>query len=99
MTTKSGRVWVVAAVLVAAAFVSSSHLRGDDTKKKPLSLPPDNVKVAGAKGANDAEVLLAQSKFDQGGILSYQTTKGDRLFAWQLKPDLGNPLARPRDYL
>ena len=81
----SRRLWTVAAFLAAVAVVSSAHLRGDNAHNNQPGklLPPDSKKSAPQQPAGDADDGLAQSKFEQGGIMSYQTTKGERLFAWQ----------------
>src|SRR5262249_51810949 len=45
------------------------------------------------------EKELAASKFDKGGVITYQTLKGEHLFALQLKPQLPAVPVRKRDYL
>jgi tetratricopeptide (TPR) repeat protein len=86
----------VATLLAAAAAVTSAQLRGDGTRTDPL---PGGLRVGGAASAPAADTGSAPSRFEQGGVLTYQTLQGERLFAWQLQPDLGPAAARPRDYL
>jgi tetratricopeptide (TPR) repeat protein len=99
--TKSFRLGAIAVLLAAAAIVSSSHLRGQtgQAKKGSQLLPPDASRPAGIQAGRDTEKALAQSKFDLGGVVTYQPLEGDRLFAWQFKPDLGKGTGRPRDTL
>jgi tetratricopeptide (TPR) repeat protein len=95
--TNSIRLWAVAGFLAGAAVITSSTLRSDADGKN--GLPDDGRGPAAKQAADDAEAALIKSKFDQGGVLTYQPLQGEQLFAWQLKPDLGQPVPRPRDLL
>ena len=94
--TRSCRLWAVAGLLAAAAFISSST---GAKKATSAFFPADGGQPGDVKPADDVDSALAKSKFADGGIQAYQPLQGERLFAWQLKPDLGQPVARPRDIL
>src|SRR5437899_2617393 len=99
--TKARRLLAVAAVLAAAAYVSSSPSWGepaDHNDRTPL-LPPDGNRPAAARATEDAEAALMRSKLDRAAVVVYQPTAGDTLFALQLKPTLDAAKPRPRDYL
>jgi hypothetical protein len=51
------------------------------------------------KDDEDFSEDLATNKFAKAGLLSYQTTGGETLFALQVKPDLKPIPAKPRDYM
>src|SRR6516165_5180808 len=96
--TSSSRLWAVAAFLAAAALISSSSTRGD-TKKFGPSLPEDGSRPAGKVASAERDTAAVPSRFDAGGIQTYKPLQGEQLFAWQIKPDLGKGVERPRDIL
>src|SRR5947209_4995590 len=101
--TKARRLLAVAAVLAAAAVVSSSPSWGDPGERKDRGrlLPERKGPLAGAAAAvaPDAEAALVASKCAQGVPLTYQTADGETLFALQVQPALEAARPRPRDYL
>src|SRR5437588_12850710 len=95
--TKVWRLLVVSAVLGLTASFSFSHVRGEAGNKVP-----ERVIATGSQSADTPDRLaedLAQSKFANGGVVTYRTSKGDTLFALAVKPRLDAVPARPRDYL
>src|SRR5436305_1710569 len=99
--TSRRRLGVAVAGVAVAAVLSSSYLFGDPEipKKGKLALPPDDRRPAPAAADTDPEAAFAKSRFAQGGMLTYETLKGEPYFALQarIKPD---PVARrPRDYV
>ena len=100
--TRSIRLGAIGMVLAAAAAITSSHLWGDPGQAKkngqPL-LPSDSNQTASNQASRDSENALAQSKFAIGGVVTYQPLEGEQLFAWQVKPNLGKAVGRPRDTL
>jgi hypothetical protein len=94
---------MVLAGLAGIAMLSSSQSWGDNTKKlERANLPTDIVQPRNAEqkpvGA-DAEKALAQSKFAEASLLTYQPVAGDPYFALQVKPSLSAGPRRPRDIL
>ncbi|QDU23987.1 VWA domain-containing protein [Urbifossiella limnaea] len=90
------RLRVVPALLaVAAASVSiGTSLFGDfrgGTAKTAVPVENPNARPV----AED----LAVTKFTNLPALTYKSTTGDTLFAWQVKPELAAAPARPRDIL
>src|SRR2546423_1066293 len=97
--TNARRLWAVAAVLAAAAFITSSTLGGDTGGKKGSLFPQDGSRPAAQQPAQESDAGPAQSRFATGGIQTYQPLQGEQLFAWQIKPELGPGVDRPRDLL
>src|SRR4051794_35693774 len=98
--TRVRRLMAVLAGLGLLAVVCSGNSWGDDPKKNDGAklLPKETVQKAEQKPA-DAEAVLAQSKFAEAPLLTYQPVQGDPYFALQLKPSLAAVPRRPRDYL
>jgi hypothetical protein len=93
--TKSRRLLVIVAGLAVVAVIASSRLQseGQNSKARPVVRP-----VAPAEERN-VDRKPAGSRFDNGGVITYQTLKGENLFALQLKPQLAPVPVRKRDYL
>lgn len=89
-----GRLFVLLAVLGAAAIVSSAHLLGAVGKNNnPIIVQPQAPQLQQADEAN-----LARSKFEQAGVLTYKPADGEFYFALQLRVQLPIPTTpRPRD--
>jgi hypothetical protein len=99
--TRVRRLLAVAALLAVSAVLTSSRSWGDpgDRKDRARLLPDAAARPAAAAAPADAEAALALAKFARGGVVTYQTTDGDTLFAAQVKPALEPVKPRPRDYL
>src|SRR5438034_740921 len=95
--TNVRRLLAVAAGLAVAAFLSS-RLWGEPANGKAGKsiLPGDGNRPAAAA---DPEAALAQSRFAQGGVLTYRPVEGANYFALQLQPKLDPVPRRPRDVL
>src|SRR6266545_155416 len=97
--TNVRRLVAVAAGLAVVDFLSSrSWGEPQSGKVRNSTLPGDGSRPAAGQAA-DPEAALAQSKFEQGGVLSYKPLEGDNYFALQLQPKLDPAPRRPRDYL
>src|SRR5438045_1594871 len=96
--TNVRRLLAVAAALAVAAILSSRTWGEPTGQVRKSILPGDGGRPAADKGA-DPESALAQSKFEQGGVLTYRPVEGDAYFALQLKPALAPAPRRPRDYV
>jgi len=77
---------------VAVAIAIGTGLFGDVRKSVAPSTPtrPDTT------GFTEN---LAQTRFSQLATVTYKLRNGETLFAWQIKPTLEAPPARPRDVL
>src|SRR5271163_3557852 len=97
--TNVRRLLAVASGLAVTA-VLTAQLWGEpnDGQVRKSVLPGDGNRPAAGKGV-DPESALAQSKFEQGGVLTYKPAEGDPYFALQLQPKLDPIPRRPRDYL
>jgi hypothetical protein len=94
------RLKAVGVTLALAAIVTNSHVWGESAKKAPeKKRSSSTAKVSPEKGDYDIAEDLANTKFAKAAVLSYRTTKGETLFALQLKPKLDPVPERPRDYL
>jgi len=91
--TKQRRLLASVAGLAMVAAVSLSRSQGEPGQKGPAVRPVVPVEE------RNLEKELAGSKFDRGGVITYQTLKGENLFALQLKPQLPAAPIRKRDYL
>ena len=66
--TKTRRLLAVVAVLAMAAIITSSRSRGEPGQKAgPVVRPVVTIQE------RNVEKELADSKFDQGGVLTYRT--------------------------
>ena len=91
---RSRKTLAIAAALVVMAVICSARSRGEpDQKDGPV------VRPVAAAPERQADQNVAASKFDQGGIITYKTLKGETLFALQVKPQLPAVPVRKRDYL
>ncbi len=91
---RSRKTLAIAAALVVMALICSARSRGEpDQKDGPV------VRPVAAAPERQADQDVAASKFDQGGIITYKTLKGETLFALQVKPQLPAVPVRKRDYL
>src|SRR4051812_1867933 len=90
--TKMRRLVAVLSVFVVAALVCLTRSQGEPGKPNagPLvrPMPPRE---------RQAEKELTGSKFEQGGVITYTTLKGENLFALQVKPQLPPAPVRKRD--
>src|SRR5579864_8233183 len=93
--TKARRLVAVVAGLAVTAFVSSSFILGEPAAEKVV---PQKAKGQLAKAVDEAEAL-AKSRFEDKDTFTYETLKGERYFALQVKPKLDTVKARPRDIL
>src|SRR5262249_14130544 len=89
----------VAGILTAAAFITSSNFRGAAGHFTGGLFPQDGSRPAPQKAAIETHAGPAQSRFAVGGIQTDQPLQGEQLFAWQIKPHLGQGVERPRDLL
>src|SRR5436305_2103326 len=89
--TKMRRLLAIAAGIAVIAVIASSQLQGQSGGKTAPVIRP----VVPAD--RNVERELADSKFAKGGILTYETLKGETLFAYQLKPQLPTTPRRKRD--
>jgi hypothetical protein len=97
--TDFSRLRSVGAFLALAAVLTSTHVWGDAAKRTTDSFRSSTGQITPEKGDRSLTDDLALSKFSQGGMVTYQTTTGDTLFALQIKPKLEAGPARPRDFL
>src|SRR5262245_33131407 len=74
--TKARRLFVVGALLAAAAIVSSSWTMGEPAAEKKGGRAP-RVKAPAKAVDEDAEKALAASRFESGGAISYEPLKGE----------------------
>jgi len=90
------RLRVLPALLaVAAASVSVGTSLFGDFRSGPAPSPA----TVGTPDARSVAEDLAVTKFTKLPALTYKSTTGDTLFAWQVKPELAAAPARPRDVL
>jgi hypothetical protein len=97
--TKVRRLAAIASGLALAAFVSTTQLWGDppSTKDRGSPLPGGQTRLKVEPPKDDYAHIRA--KFERGGMLTYQSQKGDLYFSWQLKPAAETAPARPRDLI
>jgi tetratricopeptide (TPR) repeat protein len=94
-------IWAAAGLVLVGLF--SAYLWGEVRRERGgrLDLPPDEQELR--KEAAEAEEAFAKSRFAQQEVLTYQTLKGERYFALQVKPRLdkadARTASRPRDLL
>ncbi len=91
--TKTRRLLAVAVGIVVVVAIASSRLQGQPGGKAGPIIRPVNV------ADRNLERELADSKFEKGGVVTYETLQGEVLFAYQLKPQLPNVPVRKRDYV
>ncbi len=94
--TRARRILAITGLLALVAIVSSSRSHGEpgqNPKPGPVVRPVVPI------GERNVEKELAGSKFEQGGVITYRTLKGENLFALQLKPQMAPVPVRKRDYL
>jgi tetratricopeptide (TPR) repeat protein len=91
------RLKVAGVLLALAAVLSTSHVWGDSSRKKSNPKRQHSAKALSEDDGFSED--LADSKFAGRSVVTYQTTRGETLFAFQLKPRLEPAPATPRDYL
>src|SRR5437868_3266791 len=96
--TSVRRLLAVASGLAVTAVLSSQLWGEPGGGQVRKSVLPGDGSRAADKGA-DPEAALARSKFDQGGVLTYQPVEGDWYFAENLQPNLDPVPRRPRDFV
>jgi tetratricopeptide (TPR) repeat protein len=91
------RLRLLPAVLGVSATLAAvgTTLFGDS---RPGAKPPAAAETARPEGGRFVDEL-AVTKFSKLPVLTYRSQGGDALFAWQLKPTVAAPAARPRDVL
>ena len=91
------RLRLLPAVLGVTATLAAvgATLFGDS---RPGAKPPSVVDTARPEGGRFVDEL-AVTKFSKLPVLTYRPQNGDALFAWQMKPTVPAPAARPRDVL
>lgn len=91
------RLRLLPAVLGVSATLAAvgTTLFGDS---RPGAKPPAAVETARPEGGRFVDEL-AVTKFSKLPVLTYRPQNGDALFAWQMKPTVPAPAARPRDVL
>lgn len=94
------RLKAVGAVLALAAVVTSTHVWGEPSDRTLKDFRSTSGQITPSnKPERDLVEDLTQSRFSDAPMLTYKTTAGDSLFAWQVKPTLPTAAPRPRDVL
>jgi hypothetical protein len=91
------RLRLLPAVLGVSATLAAvgTTLFGDSRPGAKAPTPIETVRPEGGRFIDE----LAVTKFSKQPVLTYRPQGGDALFAWQLKPTVAAPAARPRDVL
>jgi tetratricopeptide (TPR) repeat protein len=90
------RLAAVGAFLGLAAAITSPRVWGEPKREQELKAYRSNSSTPPVPDRQFAEDL-AVSRFAEQSFLAFDTTKGERYFALQLKPKLDPAPARPRD--
>src|SRR5947209_4009333 len=92
--TRSRRILATLAGLAVLTVISLARSQGD-TGPKDKAGPV--IRPVAPPAAQPEEQI--GSRFENGGIITYETLNGERLFALQLRPQLPSVPVRKRDYL
>src|SRR5262249_48654765 len=90
------RLWLVGSALALAGVITSTAVWGDPADgRRPMQTKVKDGAPAELKSGESQ----AAARFAEKPVVSYTTSKGERVFGAQLKPDLGPTTVRPRDVL
>src|SRR5260370_8861676 len=93
------RVGAIAAMLAMMGICPSAHVWGEPGPDKGRKDSGDGKSHPAPKNDPRFTEKIGTSRFTNHPFLSYETVKGENLFALQITPKLEPSAARPRDIL
>src|SRR5262245_43326785 len=95
--SKFYRFFALGALIGLGAWLSGPSNGEPTAADKPLTSPP--VAPLATRPAQNLETGLAEAKFAEQKLLTYQPQHGDQIFALQVQPPLPAIPVRKRDYV